>query len=127
VVKDSKQAIAALKIRHADGIYLDKPIDMHELLAASEEEKTRETSTANRLYSSLLESMLNHDGMTVLTTSGRILGYHIFVKPQGNEQEGLDGGARTRAFEIMTLSGCFTCCFYKSQDGNEKIWSAVDA
>ncbi|WP_122411571.1 hypothetical protein [Pseudomonas viridiflava] len=126
VVKDSDVEIGQLKARHADGIYLDKPIDMHELLAASEEQKTRDASTANRLFSSLLESMLNHDGMTVLTTAGRVLGYHIFVKPQGNEPEGLDGGARTRAFEIMTLSQCFVCCFYKSQDGNEKIWSAID-
>ncbi|MFK5891967.1 MAG: hypothetical protein QM504_01960 [Pseudomonadota bacterium] len=123
VIKDNEEKISTLKSRHSDGIYLTTPIDMYELLATSEEEKTREASTFNRLYSSLLESMLNHDGMTVMTTSGKIMGYHIFVKPQGNEDDGLVGGARTRAFEIMKRSECFECCFYKSQDGNEKIWS----
>lgn len=126
VVKDHEENIATLKSRHNDGIYLRKPIDMYELLAASEEEKTREASTSNRLYSTLLESMLNHDGMTVMTTSGKVMGYHVFVKPQGNEEDGLVGGARTRAFEIMKRSECFECCFYKSQDGNEKIWSVND-
>lgn len=127
VVKDDDKRIATLKERHNDGIYLSKAIDMYELLAASEEEKTREACTSNRLFSSLLESMLNHDGMTVMSTSGKVLGYHVFVKPQGDEEEGLVGGARTRAFEIMKHSECFECCFYKSQDGNEKIWSITDA
>lgn len=127
VVKDVEEKLVALKLRHNDGIYLKTPVDMYELLAASEEEKTREACTSNRLYSSLLESMLNHDGMTVLTTSGKIVGYHVFVRPQGSEEGGLVGGARTRAFEIMKRSDCFEFCFYKSQDGNEKSWSADDA
>ncbi|MGL1958293.1 MAG: hypothetical protein OCD00_13355 [Colwellia sp.] len=126
VVSDTEESISLLKGRHSDGIYLSKPIDMHELLASSEIEKTREACTSNMLFSSLLESMLNHDGMTVLTTTGKVLGYHVFVKPQGNEEENLVGGARTRAFEIMKTSGCFECCFYKSQDGNEKLWSKND-
>jgi len=126
VIKDNEEKIVSLKNRHNDGIYLAKPIDMYEFLAASEVEKTREACTSNRLFSSLLESMLNHDGMTVLTTSGKVLGYHIFVQPQGNEESDLVGGARTRAFEIMKRSECFELCFYKSQDGNEKIWSKAD-
>ncbi|WP_346209729.1 hypothetical protein [Aeromonas salmonicida] len=127
VVKDNEDKLLFLKSKHRDGIYLRKPIDMYELLATSEEEKTREACTSNRLYSSLLESMLNHDGMTVLTTSGKVIGYHIFVKPQGSEEIGLIGGARTRAFEIMKYSECFECCFYKSQDGSENIWRVTDA
>jgi len=123
VVRDDSESIQNLKNRHSDGIYLESPIDLHELLAASEEDKTSQASTSNRLYSSLVESMLNHDGVTIFTSKGRLLGYHIFVKPNGGEEDDLVGGARTRAFEIMTRSNCFTCCFYKSQDGNEKIWS----
>lgn len=123
VVKDSEEKISALKARHSDGIYLSKPINMYELLASSEEEKTSEACTTHRLYSSLLESMLNHDGMTILTTSGKVLGYHVFVKSQGDENLVVVGGARTRAFEVIKNSECFECCFYKSQDGNEEIWS----
>jgi hypothetical protein len=126
VVKDEEGAIAKLKARHGDGIYLADPIDICELVTQSEEQKTREASTSNRLHSSLAQSMLNHDGLTVFSSKGRVLGYHIFVKPDGTEEQEIVGGARTRAYEILKLSKVFECCFYKSQDGNEKIWSAID-
>ena len=122
VVKDNEDNIEACKARHSDGIYLPTPIDICDFVMQSEEQKTREASTSNRLHSSLLQSMLHHDGVTIFTTKGRVLGYHIFVEPDGSEKEEIVGGARTRAFEVLKLSKIFECCFYKSQDGNEKIW-----
>lgn len=126
VVKDDSEEIDKLKERHPDGIYLSEPIDICELVIQSEEQRTREASTSNRLHSSLCQSMINHDGVTVFASKGRLLGYHIFVKPSGPESEEIVGGARSRAFEIMKSSNVFNCCFYKSQDGNEKIWSEND-
>jgi hypothetical protein len=126
VVKDDQAAIEKAKERHNDGIYLPNPIDICELVIQSEQQKTSEASTSNRLHSSLIQSMLHHDGVTVFSSKGRILGYHIFVKPDGSETEEIVGGARSRAFEILRLSGVFESCFYRSQDGNEKIWSAQD-
>jgi len=70
--------------------------------------------------------MLHHDGVTVFSSKGKVLGYHVFVKPDGSEKEEIVGGARTRAFEVLKLSNVFESCFYKSQDGNEKIWSVND-
>jgi hypothetical protein len=123
VVKESKSALTLLRNKHPDGIYLSVPIDFIEMLQASEEQKTREASTVNQLYSSLLQSMLNHDGITIFTTKGRLIGYHLFVKSDGIEESDVTGGARSRAFEVMKQSQVFYCCFYKSQDGIENIWS----
>jgi hypothetical protein len=123
VIKDDNGSLLALKTRHPDGIYLKTPIDLSELLISSEESNSREASTVNRLYSSIVQSMLNHDGLTVFTSSGKLIGYHIFVKSSENENVEVVGGARSRAFEVMKASSAFCCCFYKSQDGNERIWS----
>lgn len=127
VVKDEIEKLDALKTRHPDGIYLKKAIDLNELLVASEESCSREASTINRLYASIVQSMLNHDGLTLFTTTGKLIGYHVFVKPDENNDDEVVGGARSRAFEIMKSSNVFCCCFYKSQDGNEKIWSIDNA
>lgn len=123
VVKDDTDAIQKLKERHPDGIYLVDSIDICDLVIQSEDQKTSEASTSNRLHSSLLQSMLNHDGLTVFSSKGKVLGYHVFVKSDGSEGGDVVGGARTRAYEVIKSSNVFECCFYKSQDGNEKIWS----
>jgi len=123
VVKDHEASIAELQSRHPDGIYLKKPIDICDLLISSEEFESREASTVNRLYASIVQSMLNHDGATIFTSTGKLIGYHVFLKPKKEENANVVGGARSRAFEIMKASKVFCCCFYKSQDGNEKIWS----
>lgn len=122
VVKDDIELICKVKERHTDGIYLANPINICDLLIGSEEQKTSEASTSNRLYSSLVQSMLNHDGATILTSAGKVIGYHNFVKSNGGEQVDIVGGARSRAFETMKQSDVFECCFYKSQDGGEKVW-----
>jgi hypothetical protein len=123
VIRDNEDSLLALRHRHPDGIYLKKPIDISGLLIDSEESSSREASTVNRLYSSIVQSMLNHDGLTVFTSSGKLIGYHIFVKPNESEPLEVVGGARSRAFEVMKGSDVFCCCFYKSQDGNEQVWS----
>lgn len=123
VIADNEENVTNVRERHPDGIYLKTPIDLADLLIASEESGSREASTVNRLYSSLVQSMLNHDGLTLFTTTGKIIGYHVFVKPKDDEGAEVIGGARSRAFEVMKASNVFCTCFYKSQDGNEKIWS----
>lgn len=124
VVKDDEPSIEFLKQCLEDGIYLDEPIDLPLLVENSEHEKSREASSMVRIYSSIIQNMLNFDGITVLSTGGKVIAYHCFVK-QGDSQE-TTGGARSRAFEAMISSNAFVCCLYKSQDGNEKIWSNND-
>lgn len=123
VVKDEVLSIEKMREKHSDGLFLPQPIDIFDFVMQSEEQKTREASTSNTLHSSLVKSMLHHDGVTIFSTKGRVLGYHLFVKPDGKENAKIVGGARSRAFEILKLSNVFVGCFYKSQDGSEKFWS----
>lgn len=124
VVDDEQTSIAFLKDKLEDGIYLDEPIDFALLVENSEHEKSREASSMVRIYSSIVHNMLNFDGITVLSSGGKVIAYHCFVK-QGDNQEDL-GGARSRAFEAMIRSDAFVCCLYKSQDGNENFWRKND-
>lgn len=124
VVKDDPEEIGKITASLKDGIYLEKPIDIAEFVSQAELEKTNESSVRLTSHSSLVGSMLNHDGITLFTTKGRLLGYHIFVRDHNNDKEvegGLVGGARTRAFEAMKNLG-LEACLYKSQDGNMKYY-----
>lgn len=123
VVNDSEESIAALKAELNDGIYLNTPIDIEDYVIYTENEKTNESSVSLMAYSKIMISMLNHDGITILTQKAKIIGYHMFIKPyESKDGEQPVGGARTRAFQSMVNSNIFSACFYKSQDGNTKIW-----
>jgi hypothetical protein len=66
--------------------------------------------------------MLNHDGITILSNKGKVIGYHILIGDFLNPGDKVEGGARSKAFKSMENCGLFNFCFYKSQDGNIKIW-----
>lgn len=119
VVKDNAKAIDDIKTKLADGIYLETPIDIPNLFKEAEEQKSVTTTTSLKAYISLVSAMMNHDGITLITNTGKILGYHLFIK-SNQEDSKLVGGARSRAFESMKKLG-LEACFYKSQDGNIKI------
>jgi hypothetical protein len=124
VVEDNPLKIEFLKNCVEDGIYLEDPIDFTYLIENSENEKSRETSSMVRIYSSIIQHMLNFDGITVLSTCGKLIAYHCFIKQDSSSETG--GGARSRAFGSMIKSKAFVCCLYKSQDGNERIWNEND-
>lgn len=124
VVEDDSDAIEQIKTELHDGIYLHEPIDIVELVEQAEAEKTNESSIRLTAHTSLVSSMLNHDGITLFTTKGRLIGYHLFIKskPEVQEAEGeVVGGARSRAFEAMKGLN-LKACLYKSQDGNMKYY-----
>jgi hypothetical protein len=122
VVNDDDTVITDLKANLSDGIYLNKPIDIADYVVYTEKERTNESSVSLMAYSKVLISMLNHDGITIITNNAKILGYHMFIGTFTKEGEQLVGGARTRAYHSMLNSSLFSACFYKSQDGNTKIW-----
>ncbi|REG88067.1 hypothetical protein [Winogradskyella sediminis] len=123
VIDNSDDSISKLKDKLKDGVYLDNPIDIADYVTYTEKEKTNESSVTLKAYSGVMISMLNHDGITLISDNGKIIGYHMFIESIPNEDgEQPIGGARTRAFESMINSGLFKACFYKSQDGNSKIW-----
>lgn len=123
VVNDDDDAIAKLKEQISDGVYLRTPIDIADYVIYTEKEKTNESSVSLMAFSKVMISMLNHDGITLMTDKAKIIGYHMFIDTivkEGGEQT--VGGARTRAYQSMVNSELFTACFYKSQDGNTKNW-----
>lgn len=122
IVNDSEEDINKLIEILKDGIYLSTPIDLCEHVLALEEEKTDFNAKALFSYSEIFGNMLNHDGITVITNTAKVLGYHLFIEPKLSHEEETSGGARTRAFLSMINWGIFISCFYKSQDGNTKIW-----
>lgn len=119
VVKDDPASISSIKEELSDGVYLDAPIDLSQLVAITESDKTSISSRHLRAYSSIASAMMNHDGITLISTAGRVLGYHLFIKDRKADAE-VVGGARSRAFESMKTLG-LKACFYKSQDGNIKL------
>lgn len=123
VISDSEEILTALHEKEPDGLYLIEPIDLIQYIDLADEEKTSEYSILLRNISSLVSGMINHDGITVISTMGKIFVYHLFIKRNEAVPVHLTGGARKRAFESMKASGYFNACFYKSQDGGVSYWS----
>lgn len=71
----------------------------------------------------LVEAMLNHDGITVFSTDGKILGYHFIVDNNTKTSEQINGGARTKAFSKLCqcMDKGFVAVFMKTQEGNVKF------
>lgn len=124
VVNDDETSISNLKmtIPNNGGIYLLEPIDFEGLIIDSEDQRSNEASINLTSHSSVLKAMLNHDGITIVTNKGKVIAYHILIGDFINSESILEGGARSKAFESMKNCNLFNFCFYKSQDGNIKIW-----
>lgn len=111
----------------SDGVVLEEPVD---LLGAFQELTSESKAATLAMLSareSVLRGMIQSDGITVLSTDGRVLAYRVFVKPNEDERMGmagidLRGGARSRAFELLKLrlGGTISCAFFRSQDGETK-------
>lgn len=124
IIDDDNEHIENIKstLKVNGGIYLPNPIDFGELIKESELTKNSESSINLKAHASILRGMLNHDGITIITNAGRVIGYHQLIDSYINEGDDLNGGARSKAFISMQNCNHFICCFYKSQDGNLKIW-----
>jgi len=124
VIDDTEISKKNLIGKEKNGTYLPKFIDFEQLILESEQDKSNETSINLKSYSSILKSMLNHDGITVFTNKGKLIAYHLLINTYEKKGESLVGGARTKAFASMQNCNLFLSCFYKSQDGNMKIWTS---
>jgi len=124
VVEDDEETISILKekLKVNSGIYLPNAIDFEALIMDSESNKDSESSINLKAYASIIKAMINHDGITIVTNKGRVIGYHLLIDPYIKDGDILRGGARSKAYLSMQNCGHFKCCFYKSQDGNIKIW-----
>jgi hypothetical protein len=122
VVDDSVEAIEKTSKVFKNGVFLKEPIDLAEMIKRAENEKTNLTSIELKSFSALVISMLNHDGITLFSNNGKVLGYHFIIENTISKKAKTDGGSRTLAFESMKGSNLFQACFMKSQDGNIKFY-----
>ncbi len=70
-----------------------------------------------KMMSNLAVSMMNHDGVTLFTTTGKIIGYHYIVDNKITANVQMVGGARTKAFYALVNSKAFVCVLMKKQEG----------
>lgn len=80
-----------------------------------------ELNTELKMMSSLAVSMMNHDGITIFTNTGKIVGYHFIVDNKVIADDVIIGGARTKAFFAMVQSHKFKGVFMRKQEGDTKF------
>ncbi len=110
-------------VLRADGTFFDAPIDIAALVIRHAERETTEAYTDLTAAASLLNGMMNSDGITVVDTTGRVLGYNCFVRTQSEDLKPseLVGGARRRAFEVLGRlvdEKALRAAFVRSTDGS---------
>lgn len=105
-----------------DGVNLiAEPIDFAYIYSQIDSDvntgNTVELNSMLKMMSSLAISMMNHDGITLFTDTGKIIGYHYIVDNNVTPKDMIVGGARTKAFYAMVESGNFKGVFIRKQEG----------
>ena len=107
----------------SDAIHLDEPIDLFlRYQLHFKEDKTATSVSRLQAAADLLSGFVNSDGITLLDTRGRVLGYRAFIKSDGTGAS-VTGGARTRAFAALKslIGQGLEVAFFRSQDGRMDI------
>ncbi|UAY52736.1 hypothetical protein [Ferruginibacter albus] len=123
VIDESGDSIAKLIAQETNCIHLPLPIDFEQLIIGAEIGKSNEASVSLKSYSSILKAMMNHDGITVFTNKGKLIAYRLLINAYEKGGQEISGATRSKAFLSMQNSNLFLSCFFKSQDGNMKIWT----
>lgn len=105
-----------------DGVSLiEEPLDFASVYSQLNSDvntgNTVELNSMLKMMSALAISMMNHDGITVFTDTGKIVGYHFIVDNNVSPKDMIVGGARTKAFYAMVESGLFKGVFIRKQEG----------
>ncbi|MGE0527746.1 MAG: hypothetical protein AB7G93_13490 [Bdellovibrionales bacterium] len=105
-----------------DGVYLEPPLDVAQYVKRFIDEAEFRRGTNLQAQINLIRGMLGADGILVFRSDGALLGYHVFVRPDGQVELPFQaiGGARRRAFEVLKrlVGREVLAAFYRSQDGN---------
>lgn len=103
----------------SDGVILEEnPIDLFRYYESFR--KSDNNLTAHELLkkvTNLIEAMLNHDGICLFTTDGKLLGYHLIVDNKVIADDALVGGARTKAFKKLASEPSIYAVLMKTQEG----------
>ena len=109
-----------------EGIEMTKePIDFYDIYTTYNEthDETCKVNSNSELMmcANLAISMMNHDGITIFTDKGKLIGFHYIVDNNANPKEILVGGARTKAYSALVSSNQFKAVLMKSQEGEIKL------
>jgi len=119
VIAASKEA----KDITSDGVIFSSPISIPEIIEQHEQQRNDQSHAALTAYGNLLAGMLNSDGIVVVDTQCRLIGYNLFIRTSVSDacpQDQPEGGARHRAYHILCHSvdqGQLQACFIRSSDG----------
>ncbi len=108
--------------RISDAIKLDQPISVLSQIREYLKSKDQETVAELQRSASLVEGMLQSDGITVFRSDGSILGYRAFLRhsKKNQLQQEHHGGARMRTYgdlKELVDKGEIKGAFIRSQDG----------
>lgn len=96
-------------------------INIPMLLEADKVDGTNKTSVEIKSNVSVIKHILNHDGITVFSTEGKVLAFHYIIDNSKAINTDIVGGARTKAYEAMKQIPELQTVFFKSQEGITKI------
>lgn len=106
----------------SDCIPLSTPLDL-QLRHKLHIDEGRTAFSVSRLQAAfeLVSGFVNSDGITILTSCGRVLAYRAFVKSDALGKP--TGGARTRAYQALSLlvGKSLRAAFFRSQDGRMEL------
>ncbi len=102
-------------------IPIDFPFTYNSIISETDPNSKVELNTELKMMSSLAVSMMNHDGITIFTNTGKIVGYHYIVDNKVIADDVIVGGARTKAFYAMVQSNQFKGVFMRKQEGDTKF------
>lgn len=121
-VCDEDQMDACLS-RMTGGAKIDPPVDLVQLVADDKSEHSNVSSVAIKTSVAAIKAMVNHDGISLFSTTGKLLAFHYIVENNKVVDQNAVGGSRTKAFEALKTLDGVEACFFKSQDGVTKFYS----
>lgn len=97
---------------------LEEPLDLYRsYIEFKKSEKSLVAHEYLKKMTSLLVAMLNHDGICLFTTKGKLIGYHYIVDNKVSAQEVIVGGARTKAYKKLCSLESIYAVLMKTQEG----------
>ena len=102
-----------------DGVILAEPINIPESIQRYLIDKSPESMSALQGISSLLQGMIQCDGIVLFKSDGSIVGYNLFISKTSNIAPP-EGGARLRAYEQICglIPNHVKAALFKSHDGD---------
>lgn len=111
-----------------DGVILRKPIVLATLVKQHEIQRSDQSLAALTSYGNLLAGMLASDGIVLLDSECKLVGYNLFVRDDEQNTSPpsqVVGGARRRAYmKLRQLidRGILQACFIRSSDGGTEFY-----